>query len=143
MVINDICKVIGWQFVSTLIEHLIIKNITLDTNLTTDKVVYENLLARLNLKADNILLAICNKLIHLLARHTQRVTHLHAGVGIILEVLYLSTLCLKFFWCVECYICLAICKEFLYVCLVDVAALALTVWAVISAEAYSFVEFYA
>jgi hypothetical protein len=140
VVVHDVCEVICREFVSTLIEHLVIEDVALDANLTTDEVVYENLLAWLNLEADNILLAVGNKLINLLLRHTQGVAHLQASVSIILEVLNLGTLSLEFLRCIECDISLAVSKKLLDISLIDVAALTLTVRTMIATKADALVE---
>ena len=94
MVIHDIRQMIGGQLIGTLIEHLVVKNVTLHAHLTTDEVVDQHLLSCLDLKANHILLAIGNQLIHLFLGKGQRIAHLTAGVAVVLEVLYLCTLSL-------------------------------------------------
>jgi hypothetical protein len=140
VVVNDVGKVIGRKLVGTLIEHLVVEDVALDANLTADKVINENLLTRLDLEADNILLAVGNKLVNLLARHTQGVAHLQAGMRIILEVLNLGTLSLKFLRGIECDVCLTVCKKLLDISLVDVAALTLAVRTMVATKADALVE---
>jgi hypothetical protein len=140
MVVHDVGKVIGRKLVGTLIEHLVVEDIALDANLTTDQVIDENLFAWLDLEAYNILLAVSDKLINLLTRHTQGVAHLQAGMRIILEVLNLGTLSLEFLRSIECDVCLTISKKLLDVSLVDVAALTLTVRTMVATKADALVE---
>ena len=58
VVINDVCKVISWQFVCTLKQNFIIKDITLDANITTNHIINMNFLSGFYLETNNILLAI-------------------------------------------------------------------------------------
>ncbi len=48
--------------------------------------------SRLYLEAYGILLAICDELVHLFLRKGKQCLHLHAGVGVVLEILDFSTL---------------------------------------------------
>ena len=69
--------------------------------------------------------------------------HGHAGGGIILEILYLCTLGIKLLWSIKCDVCLAIVEQLLHIPLIYITALALTVWSMVSSEAYTFIELYA
>ena len=128
------------QLVGTLIKHLIVKNIALYTNLTTDKVVNKNLLTSLNLETNNILLAISNQLINLFLWESQRVTHLTAGMTIILEVLNFGTLSLQLLRSIESNICLIGIEQLLNIFLIDIATLALAIWTFVATKTYTLVE---
>ena len=140
MVINDIGKVIGGQLVGTLIQHLIVNDITLHTHLTTDEVVDQNLLSRLYLEANHILLAISNPLLHLLFRQGQRVTHLLTGMAVVLEILHFRTFRLQFRRSIEGNICLTSVQQLLDIFLVNVTTLTLTIWSFVSSEGHSLIK---
>ena len=84
-----------------------------------------------------------DKSLDLFGRKCKRIAHAQTCRGIILEVVYLCTLCLKLLRSVECDICLAGVKELLYILLVDVATLRLAIRAMVAAKADTFVELYA
>ena len=92
VVVDDIRQVIGRQFVGTLIQHLVVADIALDTYFAADEVVDENLLTGLDLKTNDILVARSNQLLDFLLGEGQRVTHLTARMAVVLEVLNLGTL---------------------------------------------------
>ena len=140
VVVYNICQVISWQLVSTLIKYLVITDITLNTYFTTNQVVNQNLLTSLNLEANNILLTLSNQLINLLLRHSQRVTHLTTGVTIVLEVLDFSTLCLQLLWSIKSNICLIGIEQLLNIFLIDIATLALAIWTFVTTKAYTLIE---
>ena len=131
---------IGRQLVGTLVEHLIVEDIALDANLTTDQVVNQHFLTSLNLEADHILLAISYQLVNLLFRECQRVTHLTARVAIVLEILNLSTLDLQLLWCIEGNVCLIGIQQLLHIFLIDIATLALTIGAFVASKADTLVK---
>ena len=58
VVINDISQMIGWQLISALIQHLVIKYISLNAHLATYHVVNEDFLAAFYLETNDILLTI-------------------------------------------------------------------------------------
>ena len=87
MVIHNICQVIGRQLVGTLVEHLIVADITLHANLTANQVVDQDFLSTLNLETNNILIAGSNQRIDLFLWKGQRVTHLAASMAVVLEML--------------------------------------------------------
>ena len=71
VVVHDIGKMIGGQLVGTLIQHLVVYDVTLHTYLTTDQVVNEDLLTGLYLEAHHILLPVSNHPVNLLLRKGQ------------------------------------------------------------------------
>ena len=71
VVVHNICQMIGGQLVSTLIKHLVVADIALHTNLTTNKIVDQNLLTSLYLEANHILLTLGNQLFNFFLRHSQ------------------------------------------------------------------------
>ena len=99
--------------------------------------------ARLYQETHHILFAVGDTLLHLFARESERVGHLKTCVGVVLEVLYLRTLCLELLWSVKSDVCLAAVKQFLHIFFIYVAALALTVGSMLSAERHTFVKCYA
>ena len=131
------------QLVGALVEHLVVEDIALYHHVAADHVINVDLFARLDEEAHHVLLAVGNQCIHLLLWHGEGIAHLHACVGVILEVLYFLALGVELLGGVEGDVSLALVEQLLHVFLVDVAALALTVRAVFSAEAHSFVELYA
>ena len=140
MVINDIRQMIGGQFIGTLIEHLVVEDVTLYTHLTADHVVDQHFLASLNLDAHHILGAFGNELLYFVGRQGQRVAHLHASLVVVLEVLYFLALGIELLGRVEGYVGLAVVQQLFHVFLIDVAALALTIRTVLATERHSFVE---
>ena len=140
MVINNVGKMICRQLVGTLEQHLVIEYVTHNAHITPDKVIHMNYHSRLNLESHHILITLGNKSLHLLLRKGKRIAHLHTCMGIILEILYLATLCLQLFGRVEGDVCLAAFKQLVNILLVYVAAFALSVWAVVSAERHTLVK---
>ena len=140
MIVHDVGKMICWQLVCALIEHLVVQDITHHLHVSSYHIVDMNLLAGLNLEAHSILLAVCNELVNLLLGKSERVAHLHTGMGIILEVLYLSTLCLKLLGSIESDISLTSIEQLLHIFLIDVATLTLAVRTMLSTKAYTLVK---
>ena len=140
MVVHDVGQMVGRQLVGRLIEHLIIQHGGVNHYLTTNQIVYMHLLVRLDTEANHILLALGNQRLYLLAWHYQRVAHLQACGGIILEVGHLGTLGFQLLGRIECDIGPAVVKQLLHVLLIDVATLRLTVRTVVATKAHSFVE---
>ena len=99
-----------------------------------------NIHSRLYLKANHILFSILNALIHFCGIQCQRVPHLHACTGIVLEVLDLIPLGFKFLRGIESNICLAISQKLIDIFLIDSTSFTLTVWSMFTTEAYAFVE---
>ena len=141
VVIDDVGQMIGRQLVGTLVEHLVVEDVALDTHITADHVVDMDLLARLHLEAYGILHTVVDELPPLLLGHGQRVAHLHACGSVVLEVLHLGTLGLELLGRVKGIVSLAGLQQLVDILLIDVAALALTVRTVASTEADTFVEF--
>ena len=140
VVVDDICQVICRQLVGTLIQHLVVADITLDTYFATDEVVDENLLTGLDLKTNDILVARSNQLLDFLLGEGQRVTHLTARMAVVLEVLNLSTLGLQLLWGVESDICLVGIQQLLNIFLIDIATLTLTVGTFVATKRHALVE---
>ena len=140
VVIDDVRQMVGGQLVGTLIEHLVVEDVALHAHLATDKVVDQHLASRLNLETHDILLAIGYQLVDLLLGQGQRVAHLTAGVGVVLEVLYLATLGLQLLGRVKGDICLVIIQQLLHILLINIAALALAIRAFVATEADTLVK---
>ena len=108
VVINDIGQVVGGQLVGTLVEHLVIADVTLDAHLATDEVIDQDFLSGLHLEAHHVLVAFSHQPFYLFLRKGQRVTHLLAGMAVVLEVLHLLAFLFQFLWRVEGNVCLAV-----------------------------------
>ena len=140
VVVDDVCQVIGRQLVGTLVEHLVVENVALYLHVTTNHVVDMHLDARLNHEANHILLAVVDATLHFLLRESERVGHLHTCLGVVLEVLNLSTLCLKLLGRIESDVSLAVGKKLVDIFLIYGATLALTIRAVVATERHSLVK---
>ena len=132
MVVHDVCQVIGRQIVGRLIEHFVVENIGVDFHLATDKVLYIDIHVRLHFESNDILLASCDACIHFLLAESERVAHLLTSAGIVLEVGNLSTLSLQLLRSIKCDIGIARSEKLVHILVVDLAALALAIWAVIA-----------
>ena len=140
VVVNNICQMISWQFISTLIENLIVEDIALNANLTTYHIIYKNLLTWFNLEANCILLTLVNELLNLLSWESERVTHLHTSMSIVLEILNFSTFSFKLLWSIKSIISLTSIKKLLNILLVDVTTFTLTVRTMLTTEAYALIK---
>ena len=87
-----------------------------------------------------MLLTSFQQTLHLIGRQAQRVAHLQASRGIILEVGHLLALGFQLLWRVEGDISLAIVQQLLDILAVDVAALALLVGAIVASLAHTLVN---
>ena len=140
VVVHDVCQVISWQFVSTLIENLVIQDITHHLHVATNHIVDMNFLSWFNLETYCILLTICDELIYLLLGKGERVAHLHTGMSIVLEILNLSTLSFQLLWSIEGDVCLTIVQKLLYIFLIDITTLALTIRTMLATEAHTLIK---
>ena len=140
MVVNDICQVVGRQFVGTLIKHLIVEDVALDDNIATNHIVYMHLDAWFDLEAYHILLAISDEFFNFCSIHGKRIAHRQTSTSIILEILNLIALSLKFLRSIKSDISLVIVKEHLYILLIYITTLALTVWSMFATEGNTFVK---
>ena len=140
VVVNDVCQVIGGQFVGALVEHFVIENVTLDLHIATNHVVNMHFDTRFNHETHYILLTVVDATLHFFLRESKRVGHLHTCLGIVLEVLNLRTLSLKLLRSVECYVSLAVGKKLVDIFLIYGATLTLTIRAVVATERNSFVK---
>ena len=140
VVIHDVSQVIGWQFVCTLIKHLVVKNRRVNLHFATNQVIHQHIASWLNLEADHILLAVGNTLFHFLFRHRQRVAHLSACACVILEILHFFTLLVQLFRRIECIVSLVCVQQHLHIFLVDVATLTLSIRSMISSKRNSLVK---
>ena len=143
VVVNDVGQVVSGELVSTLVKHLVIEHVRHDAHVATDDVVNVNLFAWLDFEAHHILLASFDEALRLLFAEGDRVAHHAARVGIILEILDFLALLRQFFWRVEGDVGFSSIEQQFDILLIDVAAFALSVGAVFSAEADTFVKLYA
>ena len=140
MVVHDVGKMICWQLVCALIEHLVVQDITHHLHVSSYHIVDMNLLSWFNLETNCILLTICDELIYLLLGKGERVAHLHTGMGIVLEILNLSTLSFQLLGSIESDISLTRIEQLLHIFLIDVATLTLAVRTMLSTKAYTLVK---
>lgn len=143
VVVNDVGQVVSGELVSTLVKHLVVEYVRHDAHVATDDVVNVNLFAWLDFEAHHILLASFDEALRLLFAEGDRVAHHAARVGIILEILDFLALLRQFIWRVEGDVGLSSVEQQFDILLIDVAAFALSVGAVFSAEADTFVKLYA
>ncbi len=141
MVVDDICEVIGRQIIDALVEHFIIKDITLDSHSAAQQVVDLDVASGLDTEAHHILCAAVDESLHFLGRHGERVAHAHACRGVILEIGDFLALCVELLGGIESDICLTCVEKHFHVLAVDIATLALLVGAVRAAFAHAFVYF--
>ena len=65
VVIHDVCQVVSRQFISTLVEHLVVEDTTVNAHIATNQVIHMHITSWLNLKTNHILFAVSNQRIHL------------------------------------------------------------------------------
>ena len=140
MVVDNIGEMVGGKVVGTFIKHLVVENVGVDGDFAADKVVDMNFAARLNEEADHILRAVVNEAFHLLGGKRERVAHLSAGRGVILEVRNGGACGLEFLGSVESYVGTAVVEKHLDMLAIDVAALALLIGAVGATFAHTLVD---
>ena len=140
VIVHDVGQMISGQLVGTLIEHLVVQDARVDAHLASNQVVHQHLASRLDEEAHDVLLPAVYHALHLVGREGERVAHLHAGRGIVLEVLYLAALGLQLLGSVEGVIGTTGIYQLPDVLLVYLAALTLAVGAVIASEAHALVK---
>ena len=140
VVIDYIGQMIGGKLVRALEKHFVVENIGLHHHFSPDHIVYAHLLARVYLEAHGILPALGHQPLHLRGRKRKRIAHLHAGMGIILEVGCLGTFGFQLLGRIKGYIGLVLFQEKVNIFLVDITPLALAVRAMISPEGDTLVE---
>ena len=140
MIIHDVGQVIGGQFIGTLVQHLVIENLTLYDDFPTDQVLNVNFLAWINLEADHILLSFADQGINFLLRQRQGVAHHATCTGIILEILDFIALGLQLLRGVESNVSLTGCQEFLYIFLIDITTLTLAIGTILATKTHALVE---
>ena len=140
VVIDDVGKVIGRQFVGTLVEDLVVEDGGIDFHLTTDEVIHDDILAWFDEEANDVGLAGSDELLGLVETQAQRITHLTTGRGIVLEVGSSLACSLKLLLVIKSIVGLAGIQEHLHIFLVDLATLRLTIGAIIATKGDTFVK---
>ena len=143
VVIDDVGKVIGRQFVGTLVEDLVVEDGGIDFHLTTDEVIHDDILARFDEEANDVGLAGSDELLGLVETQAQRITHLTTGRGIVLEVGSSLACSLKLLLVIKSIVGLAGIEKHLHIFLIDLATLRLTIGAMIATKGDTFVKLYA
>ena len=140
MVVDDVGEVIGGQFVGTLVEHFVVEDVALDDHVAANHVVDMHLPARFYLETDGILHAVGDEPVYFLLGKRERIAHLRARADVVLEVLDFVALGFQLLGCIESDVCLALVEQPIDILLVDIAAFALPVGAVVAAEADAFIK---
>ena len=140
MVIDDISQMVGGQVVCTLVEHLVIEDGAIEGHTSTNHIIDLDLYIRRDEEADDILCTTSDERIDLLTREYQGIAHRGTSSGIVLEVRHGLALLLQLLRGIEGDISLARIKELLDVLAVDVTALALAIWAAVTAVVHPFVK---
>ena len=140
MVVHNVGKMICRQFVGTLVKHLVVDDVAFYDHLTAYHVVHMHLQSRLHLETHHILLPVGYATAAFLRCHCERVGHLHARMGVILEVCRLAAFLLQLLGSVESHIRHAFFEQHVDILPVDVPALALAVRTVFATEGHTFVE---
>ena len=140
VVVNDVGQVIGGQVVGALVEHFVVEDGAGDGDVAADEVMDGDVAARLDFEAHHILCALVDEALHLVGRHGERVAHLQACGGVILEVGHLGAPGVEFVGRVKGDVGAARVEQLLDVDAIDVAALALLVGAVGATLAHTLVD---
>jgi hypothetical protein len=137
VVVHNVGKVVSRQVISRLVENLVVKDIRVDNHFATDEIMDVYVDIWFYLETNYILLASSNTSIYLLLAEGEGVDHLLAGAGIVLEVSYFCTFGFELLWGVKGNICVARSEELVHILVVDLAALTLTVWAMVAFAIWS------
>ena len=140
VVVDDVGQVVGGQVVGRLVEHLVVENRRVDGHLAADEVIDYHVFARFNLEPHHVLGAVGNEPVDLFFAHRERVAHLHAGRGVVLEVGYFVTFGIELGRSVESDVGFAGFEQLVYVFAIDLFAFRLAIRAVVAAVAHPFVE---
>ena len=143
MVVDNVGQMVGRQIVGALVEHFVVEDARVYRDTSAEKIVDCDFAARLNLEPDNVGLPFGDTALNFFGANRQRVAHLSARRGVILEIRRGLAGCLKLFGGVESYIGFPRVEKHSDMFAVDVAALALAVGAVGTSFAHAFVDFYA
>ena len=140
MVVHNIGEVVRGQFVRALVEHLVVEYVRHDFHVAANEVVHVHLFARFNLEAHHVGRAFGDEPLGFLFAQRQLVAHAEARVRVVLEVFHLLALCIEFFGRIKRHVGGAAVEQLLYVFLINVAALALPIRAIVAAEAHALVK---
>ena len=143
VVVDDVGQMVGRQLVGALPQHLIVEDRAVDADVAANDVVDVYILARLDEEADDVGVTLGDEAVGLFLAECQRVAHLSARRGVVLEVLHLLALGGQLLGRIESDVGTSGIEELLDIYLIDFLALALAVRAVVAAEAYALVELYA
>ena len=140
VVVDDVGQMVGRQLVGALPQHLIVEDRAVDADVAANYVVDVHILARLDEEADDVGVPLGDEAVGIFLAECQRVAHLVARRGVVLEVLHLLALGGQFLGRIEGDVGASGVEELADIFLIDFLALALAVRAVVAAEADAFVE---
>ena len=131
---------VGWQLVGALPQHLIVEDRAVDADVAANDVVDVYILPRLDEEADDVGVTLGDEAVGLFLAECQRVAHLSARRGVVLEVLHLLALGGQFLGRIEGDVGASGIEKLFDIFLIDLLALVLAVRAVVAAEADALVE---
>ena len=140
VIVDDIGQVVGGQVVGRFVEHLVVENRRVDGHFAANEVVDHYIFARFDFEPHHILGAVGNQSVNLLLAHRERVAHLHAGRGVVLEVGDFLAFGFQFGRSIEGDIGFAGFEQLVYIFAVDLFPLRLPVGTVVAAVAYPLVK---
>ena len=140
VVIDDIGEVVGGQVVGRLVQDLVVENRGVDGYIAADQVVDDHVFTRFDFEPHDILRAFGNESVNLFFRQGQRVAHLQAGRGVVLEIGYIVPFGFQFGRSVECDIGFPGVEQLVDIFAVNLFALRLPIGTVVASVAYPFVE---
>ena len=156
MVIHDVCKVIGREFIRPFPQDLVVQCISIHLDMASDEVVHLHDSVFRHLETDGPAVCRLQQLLHLVFRQCQRVPQFQAGLLVVDESvacsLCLSPFRIQFLSRVESIVSIAVLDKLVSELPVDAFPLGLAVWRVrmslgwslhhIAVLVHSFVGFY-
>ena len=131
---------VSGQLICALVEHFVVENRGIDDHIAANEVVDVHIFAGFDLETHHILIAACNACFHFFGGERERVLHLSARGGIILEIGGAFAGGVQGFGRVEGDVGFALGEELVDIVLINVAAFALSVRTLVAAEAYALVK---
>ena len=131
---------VSGQLICALVEHFVVENRGIDDHIAANNVVDVHVFAGLDFETHHILVAACDAGFHFFGRKGERVLHLSARGGIILEIGGALAGGVQGFGRVEGDVGFAPGEQLVDIVLINVAAFALSVRTLVAAEAYALVK---
>ena len=140
MVVDNVGQMVGGQLIGALVEHFVVENRGIDDHIAANEVVDVHIFAGFDLETHHILIAACNACFHFFGGERERVLHLSARGGIILEIGDAFSSGIQGFGRVEGDVGFAFCEELIDIVLINVATFALAIRTFVAAEANALVK---